>query len=126
MPVHQPFIATVIAPSNVVAQNVIAYSAQFAAAIATRSPLPTPYRSLSVRATAAAADGHLRVADRAFGKRDVRPIAEALGRSEQHLAQVDRGRFLKTCIGTPSTSSTTSSNGAPGPASPSNTARGSV
>src|SRR2546423_1977319 len=53
LPVHQPFIATVMPPSAVVAQNVIAYSTQLAAAIATRSPLPTPYFSDSVRATAA-------------------------------------------------------------------------
>ena len=44
-PVHHPFMATVMPPSIVVAQNVIAYSTQFAAAIATRSPLPTPYCS---------------------------------------------------------------------------------
>ena len=56
-PVHQPFIATVMPPSIVVAQNVIAYSTQFAAAIATRSPGPTPYFCESVRATAAAAAG---------------------------------------------------------------------
>ena len=42
-PVHQPFNATVTAPSAVAAQNDKTYSTRLAAATATRSPLPMPY-----------------------------------------------------------------------------------
>ena len=113
--VHQPLKQTATAPSAAHAQKVTMYSGQLAARIATRSPWPMP-RSARAAATAAAcsvvsANVSTR---RSPASSKTQYSASPFSTAPASRSRSDRGRFTKTCMGSPSTSSVASSKKPPG------------
>ena len=113
-PVHQPFIATSTASSTAQAQKVRIHSGQFAAQIATRSPLPIPKRSRRPAATSATSvtrpvNVWRRPSDHTY--RSPSPYCSAPNRS---CSRKFACRSANTGIRSPSTSSSITSKGAPG------------
>ena len=72
------------------AQIVSAYSTVFALAIATRSPLPTPYSSASTAAYDATRPGQLAVRDGLVAEHEVGRVTVLLGRADHDVAHVAR------------------------------------
>ena len=123
--VHQPFMATVTAPIERQAQNDTSHPALLGPQMATRSPGPTPWTSRRYAATDATWPSVSANVTR-------RPsLNTQLSRSPwaneaTSTSRSDLGRWAKTCMVSPRTSSSASSNGDPGPVSRSVAARKSV